>query len=179
MRKPYVKGSITCAELESSVTKVNGCWEWKYSKQRGYGVLRRHGKSWGVHRISYFMFNKNVDMSLLNDPSIYICHLCDNPPCINPTHLFLGNEQINKADAVKKRRHIFGERVPQSNLRETDILKIFHLRANGMSIADLSRKFDISYSGIKFVLNRINWKHVKIPQKLITKTEKLNAKSKQ
>ena len=80
---------------------ANGCWEWmNKSDDCGYGVIRAFGKSWKAHRLSYHLF-----IGLPNNGDLHVCHRCDNPKCINPTHLFLGTRSDNQRDSVAKRRH--------------------------------------------------------------------------
>jgi len=71
------------------------CWVYQGCKIRCYGHHKRFGM---VHRLSYTFHKGEIPVGLL------VCHHCDNPPCINPDHLFLGNHHDNRMDAVRKGR---------------------------------------------------------------------------
>lgn len=77
----------------------NGCWEWQGSRcKSGYGHVSYLGKIKRTHRIYYELLNGKIPDKL------FVCHKCDNPPCLNPDHLFLGTNQDNMLDALKKGR---------------------------------------------------------------------------
>lgn len=76
----------------------NGCWEWQHSKdKRGYGKISIKGKSWRSHRYAYQYYKGEIG-------ELSVLHKCDNPPCCNPDHLFLGNTYENAIDMLKKGR---------------------------------------------------------------------------
>lgn len=76
------------------------CWTWTgYKNKDGYGeFLGKGGVRYLAHRISVF-----IHSNALND-SLYVLHKCDNPPCVNPEHLFQGTAKDNYEDAVAKGR---------------------------------------------------------------------------
>lgn len=108
MRKSYRKGQVTRQELmESSMVSPEGCWEWRYTTSRGYGSLRRHGRGWMAHRISYFLFNREAPLRVITDSdqcTTAVCHRCDNRLCINPEHLYLGTQSTNMRDTWQRTR---------------------------------------------------------------------------
>jgi hypothetical protein len=79
------------------------CWEWKAGiSGSGYGTFWLDGKSFRTNRVSYELFYGKIP------PDMFICHHCDNPKCVNPTHLFLGTNSDNMMDAVKKGKLLGG-----------------------------------------------------------------------
>ena len=76
------------------------CWEWQGAcDESGYGEIRmRPGKS-KAHRVSYLLFKGAIPDGWC------VLHHCDNPPCVNPRHLFLGTKQDNVIDMMNKGRH--------------------------------------------------------------------------
>lgn len=90
------------AERIKSKIKVqsSGCWVWQgATDNKGYGQIRVRKGTHLAHRISYFIFTG------INPEGKHCCHKCDNPPCVNPAHIFLGNMKDNIIDSVQKRRH--------------------------------------------------------------------------
>ena len=74
------------------------CWEWTGYKARfGYGSIMYQGETWLTHRLAYTLhYGSTANQCVL--------HRCDNPPCCNPRHLFLGTREDNVADRVAKGR---------------------------------------------------------------------------
>ncbi len=74
------------------------CWEWVGCKDpKGYGRINVDRVGRLAHRISYAL--------CIGDPGdLFVCHACDNPPCVNPSHLSLGTNDDNRNDARNKGR---------------------------------------------------------------------------
>lgn len=80
------------------------CWPWRGGCDRaGYGWFIYRSKQYRAHRLAFQFANA--------DPGdLHVLHRCDNPPCCNPAHLFLGTQADNNADMMAKGRHRGGAR---------------------------------------------------------------------
>lgn len=85
---------------ERSVLRADtGCIEWTGAVDGcGYGHLRVDGRSYRAHRLAYEIQHGPIPAGAL------ICHKCDNPPCVNPDHLFAGSQLDNMRDMRAKGR---------------------------------------------------------------------------
>ena len=87
--------------LEARVERVpfSGCWIWMgWTVPQGYGITLVDGVQTKAHRLSWQIANGSAPGSL------FVCHRCDVPECINPEHLFLGTDGDNTRDAASKGR---------------------------------------------------------------------------
>jgi hypothetical protein len=85
----------------SKVQRSDGCWLWTgASTWQGYGLIHHHGRRGmvSVHRLSWTIANGGIPAGL------QVLHRCDNPPCVNPDHLWLGTNADNIADKLAKGR---------------------------------------------------------------------------
>ena len=81
------------------VRTASGCLEWVGGHtSMGYGAVLWEGKNWRVHRLAWTLAFGPIPEGML------VCHRCDNPPCSEPTHLSLGTQADNVADAFAKGR---------------------------------------------------------------------------
>lgn len=97
-------------------------------------------------------------------------HRCDNPPCTNPEHLFLGTRADNVYDMLQKGRQYFkentetfpvGEKNPNAKLDEWHVQEIRRLWSEGIrDIPKLGRVFCITNSNIRAIVFRRTWKHI-------------------
>ncbi len=71
---------------------------WIYGAGNSYGVVKWKGKSTTAHRVSWELINGAIPKGKM------VLHHCDNPPCVNPGHLFIGTAKDNMEDALRKGR---------------------------------------------------------------------------
>lgn len=84
----------------------NNCWEWQGARTlQGYGKFKSFGESL-AHRVSFIL-----NFGPLPEQAC-VLHRCDNPPCVNPAHIFLGTRDINNKDRASKGRTV----TPMMNL---------------------------------------------------------------
>ncbi len=96
-----VKGFVAVPLAErfwSKVRKTNSCWLWLGATDGRYGQIWVNGRNERAHRISWEMLNGVIPEGL------DACHTCDNPRCVNPSHIFLGTAHDNAVDAESKGR---------------------------------------------------------------------------
>jgi hypothetical protein len=86
-------------EAKFTPEPMSGCWLWTGAVQgHGYGCFHVGGQPLQAHRMAWQLTHGSIA------PGIHVLHRCDNPACVNPSHLFLGDPKINAQDRSKKGR---------------------------------------------------------------------------
>lgn len=161
------------ARFFARVAKADGCWLWTGTTQyKGYGVFYRAKRvRVGAHRVSW-----ELHFGPIPDGA-QVLHRCDNPPCVNPEHLFLGDNTANVADKVSKGRcasmkreqnpmwrnfacAIRGEQVTGSKLDAEQVMEIRRLHACGRSQNSLARQFGVRQSSVWAIVHFKAWTHI-------------------
>ena len=128
---------------------VTGCWvNPKSKKNSDYGDFNMGGREQHIekaHRAAWLLLVGPIP------PGMFVCHKCDNPPCANPAHLFLGTQQENMDDMHAKGRYIHGgrQRLP-SNL----VKIIRRLRERGARCRELEDIFGVSDETLRRIIHR-------------------------
>lgn len=138
--------------------KESGCIEWTRAKRsHGYGAVRLERKSHGAHRVAFFL--KNGSFPAKSE----ICHRCDNPPCCNPDHLFIGTHLENMRDMFSKNRRTSakGEKHAAAKLTEHQVVELRARYANNEgSMEALGRDYGITRQSAYLIISRKSWPHI-------------------
>lgn len=134
---------------------ASGCWIFGGTiAGNGYGQFGHDYRLVLAHRASYEAHMGPIP------PGSVVCHRCDNPACINPTHLFVGSQSENLRDMRTKGRGTQGESVPASKLTAADVAEIRRDFASGTHIDVLTARYPVGRRTIYKVVERRSWKHV-------------------
>lgn len=157
------KGQIVRPAMDRFLDKAmpepnSGCWLWIGSTESsfGYGKFRLEGKSINAHRASWILHFGAIPDGL------FVCHKCDNPSCVNPYHLFLGDSDANNKDRAAKGRTAVrvGEANNKTKLNSETVLRMRELFQFGVNISDVARYFSCDVRTVFDVCKRKTWKHI-------------------
>uniref|UniRef100_A0A6M3JU08 Putative homing endonuclease n=1 Tax=viral metagenome TaxID=1070528 RepID=A0A6M3JU08_9ZZZZ len=138
-------------------TAQAGCWEWQGARSSdGYGVCGVY-KSYRTHRMAWEIYFGPIPRDML------VLHHCDNPSCVNPSHLFLGSQADNMHDMFNKGREniVYGESNGHAKLTESDIMDIRKKANTGDSNKILASFYGVCRQHIAKIIARKRWKHIK------------------
>ena len=131
------------------------CWSWIGSRNSwGYGTLRLNREYLRAHRVMWEFINGEIPNGL------FVCHRCDNPPCVNPAHLFLGTNRENMQDAKAKGRTTQGERHPCAVLTERKVRRIRALANDGVGPTKIGEMFGIQMKNASLIIRGKSWRHI-------------------
>jgi len=152
-----------------------GCWEWTRGRFRsGYGAAYVDGRQQVAHRVAYEIVKGPIPAGM------YVCHRCDNPPCINPDHLWLGSHRENMHDAIRKGRsskppvHVGGEHWrlkyphmvehgednPNAIMTDEQVIQMRKDYVSGHPLDAICARYEINRSTMHDYTSGRSWKHL-------------------
>lgn len=137
----------------------NDCWPYIGSRdKKGYGKLKRKGRAYKAHRFA--AMQEGLDIS-----GQCVLHRCDNPPCCNPNHLFLGSHKDNSDDKIAKGRARYapqdGANNGNSKLSPLQIEQILEDPRNNVQVA---KDYGVTHQTIHLVRKGKSWQS--LPRKV-------------
>lgn len=141
MSRSRAKGTVAERLWSRVVVAPSGCWEWQgYRRPGGHGQIGNEGRLLGTHRVAWELTKGPIPSGM------FVCHHCDNPPCCNPEHLFLGTAADNARDMARKGRGRGAEGLSNANARlsDKDVRAIRECMAAGESARAVARDFKVT-----------------------------------
>lgn len=148
------------------VDKSNDCWVWTAAlTEKGYGVAWDGHRTQKAHRVAFYLTNGYW-------PESCVLHKCDNPPCVNPDHLWLGTRNDNNRDMYEKGRNRKGPLPKDKNynhprgtnhpgaILSPDIVRAIRADKEKFSYSQLAKKYNIGMTTAYKVVKGITWSHV-------------------
>lgn len=141
------------------------CWRWTaWTTPQGYGQIKRPKDEDDVtdyaHRVSYEIHH-GVKLGRARTSGVLVLHRCDNPSCVRPDHLFLGDDKTNSDDMHAKGRHKTGDQKglanPGHKLTEDEVRQI--RKAVG-TLDDIGDVFGVCKATVSVIKRRIAWSHL-------------------
>lgn len=141
--------------IPTHVTVSGPCWEWIGGLKRGggYGDIRIGRKMVRAHRLSWELHIGAIPTG--HD----VLHKCDNTKCVNPDHLFIGNDTDNVRDRVSKGRnaHILGDDNPFAKLTTQNV---FEIRSSTDKTSELAKRYNVTYEQVWKIRKGRAWTHL-------------------
>ncbi|QEL19847.1 HNH endonuclease [Limnoglobus roseus] len=125
---------------------ADDCWEWAGAKSgTGYGVYKQGRKNHSAHRFAYAL--------AFGDPGpLHVLHRCDNRPCCNPAHLFLGSNGENQRDKQVKGR-------AAKKLTAEQVRRLRERVAAGETQKALAAEFGVCQQAVSYAVAK-GWTHL-------------------
>ena len=144
------------------ITGLLDCWLWQGTRMPfGYGLTGGlNGVTTTAHRVAWAIVYGTVPEGM------FVLHKCDNPPCVNPNHLYAGTQKDNARDAIERGRFTYavspcGIDHPGAKLTEADVIQIRRLAEQGCySQKSIGGWFGISATMVCYIKLRRKWAHI-------------------
>jgi HNH endonuclease len=157
-----MKGSYEESFKSKVAISPTGCWIWMASlRPTGYGQFRYKGTTELAHRVAWLLFKGEIPKNRTAYKTMNVLHRCDTPRCVNPDHLFLGDQGDNISDAVSKgrwgKRGCQGESHGRARLTEEIVREILKSQD---SAPILAARYRTSKGTIQHIRKRRTWRHL-------------------
>jgi hypothetical protein len=157
-----MKGLSAIERFNKQHTKdgPNGCWEWTACVDRdGYGKFRGMVGTVAYNKAHRFSWAHHTQSEIA--PGMMVCHSCDNPRCVNPAHLWLGEAKENVRDMHAKGRAYFqgGSLSHAAKLTESDVLNIL---ADCRPYTAIAQEYGVTTMTISDIKCRRSWSHLEV-----------------
>lgn len=138
----------------------SGCWEWRAAcfvsrGQKQYGAFWWKEANQNIHasRAAWLLMCSPIPSGLM------VLHHCDNPPCVNPDHLYLGTNLDNKRDMVQRDRASCGEQRHNAKLTAQNVRTIRELYRSGAATqVFLAKRFAVRQTTISRIVRGEQWR---------------------
>lgn len=161
-RDERIAGTLTPTEFMGlvAVDQATGCWLWAGPRDDdGYGLVRRAGTQSRAHRVAIVLFHGTPIPAGMRG-----LHSCDNPPCCNPSHVYVGTQKQNMRDMVDRGRNVtrppHGEKSPHAKTTRKSVALMRRLRAAGWTYVALAKRFRLSVVQVRLIVRGERWAHV-------------------
>ena len=144
------------AAFWSRVDKTGDCWLYTGARDKlGYGDCGYMGKHIQAHRLAWKLTRR--------DPGkLHVLHKCNNPPCCNPMHLYVGDDFDNAADRVRAGTVVRGAAMYNARLDDDKVKTIRERRkATGESYARIAKDYGVCHSTVRYICRGETWAHIK------------------
>ncbi len=141
--------------------RLGRCWLWTGAKiPSGYGHITRNQKQVLSHRYAWELVHGPVPKNMC------VLHKCDNPACVRPSHMFIGDHEENMRDMARKGRNpgngnLRGETHGCHKLTEIQVREIRSLALEGkISQRGIAKMFCVTQSAVSVIHKRKAWRHI-------------------
>src|SRR3990172_6075185 len=159
---PQFAAIMAAFEARYMPEPMSGCWLWTgnyFSMQRmGYGCFTMRPArmmSERAHRLAWKLHNGPISQEQ------HVLHRCDNPVCVNPWHLFLGDQTANMEDRHRKGRHNYGETHGKVKLTENQVRAI---HADTRLYSEIAADHSITFITVCDIKTGRSWCHLGLPR---------------
>ncbi len=142
------------------IVEPGGCWVWMGALDGdGYGKMQTGSRTncdsrlVGAHRLSWEIHNGTIPPGK-GYHGTCVLHRCDNPPCVNPEHLFLGSNADNNADKIAKGRGrcLRGAAHGRAKLTDAEVARIRGLNGT-LTHREISKQFGVSHGHVSNLIS--------------------------